>query len=404
MVTLIKLLDFPVSGLLAVCFLLVTGLAFLYAGKSKIVMMLNSPRTAMTLLALGAIILAIEGTFCITLHSSIYFALYVFILLTCLSFCVLDSIKQKSNIGFLLNHMGFFLIIWAAFFGAPDVQKMKIVAWKNHPEKIALNNDNKVVILPFSICLDEFIIDYYEDGKSPRQFTSKLTIEDKHMETSVNHPCSYGGYTIYQENYDMKEQCFTVLKLVKDPWLPFIYIGMMMLASGSMILLINRWKSRMIIPVMLVLTILFTILTIAKINFGTLMPALRSWWFVPHLFIYMVAYSLMAMALFAVFISKYKHSYIPEQLMRSSSALLVIGILTGSVWARQAWGDYWTWDPKENWAAVTWFASLIYLHLKDKREVKAIAVIVLSFIALQITWYGVNYLPSAVYSLHTYTK
>ncbi|MDO4197232.1 MAG: cytochrome c biogenesis protein CcsA, partial [Prevotellaceae bacterium] len=90
--------------------------------------------------------------------------------------------------------------------------------------------------------------------------------------------------------------------------------------------------------------------------------------------------------------------------MRSSSALLIIGMLTGSVWARQAWGDYWAWDPKENWAAVTWFVSLIFLHLMNKKGMKAATILILAFLALQITWYGVNYLPSAMSSIHTYNQ
>ena len=183
---------------------------------------------------------------------------------------------------------------------------------------------------------------------------------------------------------------------------------MTLLALGSVLLLFGRWKARFVIPVTLLLTIVFTMLTVAKINFGTLMPALRSWWFVPHLFIYMIAYSLMAIAL-VIWIAaslKKRESWqtLSDNLVRSSSALLIIGMLTGSVWARQAWGDYWAWDAKENWAAVTWLVTLMHLHLKDKSGWKAITILILAFLALQITWYGVNYLPSAINSLHTYNS
>ena len=77
-------------------------------------------------------------------------------------------------------------------------------------------------------------------------------------------------------------------------------------------------------------------------------------------------------------------------------------MMAGSIWAQQCWGDYWAWDPKENWAAVTWLFTLVYLHMGSHRTLPAFLVILLSFIALQITWYGVDYLPSAVHSLHTY--
>lgn len=122
----------------------------------------------------------------------------------------------------------------------------------------------------------------------------------------------------------------------------------------------------------------------------------------------MVAYSLMALALVMWLVERYntheRWQGVSENLVRSSSALLIIGMLTGSVWAREAWGDYWAWDPKENWAAVTWFVTLMHLHLANRRGWQAITILVLAFLALQITWYGVNYLPSAMDSLHTYNS
>lgn len=277
-----------------------------------------------------------------------------------------------------------------------------------HPQKMAYSSDGKVISLPFEVTLTDFHIDYYSDSISPRQFTSDIIVDGKAMSVSVNNPCSAQGYTLYQDSYDWEAHQYTVLQVVSDPWLPVVFLGMTLLALGSVLLLFGRWKARFVIPVTLLLTIVFTMLTVAKINFGTLMPALRSWWFVPHLFIYMIAYSLMAIAL-VIWIAaslKKRESWqtLSDNLVRSSSALLIIGMLTGSVWARQAWGDYWAWDAKENWAAVTWLVTLMHLHLKDKSGWKAITILILAFLALQITWYGVNYLPSAINSLHTYNS
>lgn len=116
----------------------------------------------------------------------------------------------------------------------------------------------------------------------------------------------------------------------------------------------------------------------------------------------MVAYSLMAIALILALVNRRKFTLTVDRMVAASSALIAIGMLCGAVWARQAWGDYWTWDPKECLAAVTWTISLIYLHIcREKRKILT-AVLALAFIALQFTWYGVNYLPSADKSLHTY--
>ena len=81
-------------------------------------------------------------------------------------------------------------------------------------------------------------------------------------------------------------------------------------------------------------------------------------------------------------------------------------MVMGALWAKQAWGDYWTWDPKETWAAATWIGYLLYLHLRAARPKErnaAFALIVFSFLLLQMCWYGINYLPAAQgVSIHTY--
>jgi len=403
---LLQILGFPYSVLLAVAFLLAVIALNYFAGDSSFVKVLASTKTARWLLAIGALLFAVEGTWSIPIHKHFIFPIYALVLLSSLLVTILKGIRRKAKWGFLLSHLGIFLIVWASTFGAPDVSRLKMVVPKEQPIAMAYAEDYHIVPLPFEVQLEDFKIDYYPDSICPKQFTSSLIVEGKKMDTSVNSPCYYDGYAIYQDGYDPEEQSYSVLQLVKDPWLPFVYFGMLLLAAGSSMMLFSKWKAKSVVPIVLVLTILFTILTVAKINFGTLMPALRSWWFVPHLFIYMVAYSLMALALvvWIVAVSKKKSDWqvISDNLVRSSSALLIIGMLTGSVWANQAWGNYWAWDAKENWAAVTWLVSLIHLHLQAKKGWRAFVILLLAFLALQITWYGVNYLPSAVNSLHTY--
>ena len=444
----------------------------------SLIKMLSSVRMAQVLLAIGAVLLAIEGTWAVPVHRSPVFVVYVLVLLTALGVAILKKVQslkfkvpaggndptvakahigdspyvspaslcdtfrgtvptalpfatgrwRMKDVGFLLNHIGIFVILWAALFGSPDVQKAKMMVQRGVPENTAYTKDGKEVTLPFAVTLNEFKTDYYEDGVSPKQYTSTLTIGKERMQTKVNDPCSYGGYVIYQEDYDHEYGQYSVLGLVRDPWLPIVYIGIGMLAIGSVLLLFGKWKAKIIVPAATVLTILFTAITVAKINFGTLMPVLRSWWFVPHIMIYMVAYSLMAIGLVLAVVHAYRSSRtlgtvptchtlrfatlsggqsplsdLSELMVRSAAALLILGTMSGAIWAKEAWGDYWAWDPKENWAAVTWFIALIYLHLsQEKRGWKGLVVILVAFLALQITWYGVNYLPSAMESMHAY--
>ncbi|MEI6848000.1 MAG: cytochrome c biogenesis protein CcsA [Chlorobiaceae bacterium] len=147
----------------------------------------------------------------------------------------------------------------------------------------------------------------------------------------------------------------------------------------------------------------------------TLMPALQSPWFVPHVVVYLVGYVLLAASSVTALhnISLQLRSLkndngesIAHYLALLGFVLLTFGLIFGALWAKEAWGHYWTWDPKETWAFLSWLAYLAYLHAfryKIDRG-KLQWYLALSFIVLLVCWFGVNYLPSAQNSVHTYTK
>lgn len=93
-----------------------------------------------------------------------------------------------------------------------------------------------------------------------------------------------------------------------------------------------------------------------------------------------------------------------DRLLYGGIAFFTIGMLTGSLWAKEAWGAYWSWDAKEAWAAATWGLYLLAIHLPGRLNRARYGVIIVAFVALQMCWWGVNYLPSAQTSEHTYTQ
>nr|NP_043267.1 cytochrome c biogenesis protein [Cyanophora paradoxa]P48257.1 RecName: Full=Cytochrome c biogenesis protein CcsA [Cyanophora paradoxa]AAA81298.1 ycf5 [Cyanophora paradoxa] len=81
--------------------------------------------------------------------------------------------------------------------------------------------------------------------------------------------------------------------------------------------------------------------------------------------------------------------------------LLTIGIIAGAVWANEAWGSYWSWDPKETWALITWLIFAIYLHtriIKGWQGKKAAMVASLGFFIIWICYLGVNLLGKGIHS------
>ncbi|MBI2930249.1 MAG: c-type cytochrome biogenesis protein CcsB [Planctomycetes bacterium] len=81
--------------------------------------------------------------------------------------------------------------------------------------------------------------------------------------------------------------------------------------------------------------------------------------------------------------------------------LLGLGIITGAVWANEAWGRYWGWDPKETWSLITWLVYFLYLHFRFMRGwigPRSSWFAVAGFFAVVFTFFGVSYLLPGLHS------
>jgi len=173
----------------------------------------------------------------------------------------------------------------------------------------------------------------------------------------------------------------------------------------------SRWQYRWILSFSTLLSAVFLCINILKpeIHSKEMMPALQSPWFAPHVIIYMFAYATTGvatlMALWQLFRKQDQLAAI-DNLTRVGLSFITIGMLFGALWAKEAWGTYWSWDPKETWAAATWLCYLIYVHLRKSRPAAVTSALlwqVICFLCLQMCWWGINYLPSAQgISVHTY--
>nr|YP_010690806.1 cytochrome c biogenesis protein [Spatholirion longifolium]WBU14686.1 cytochrome c biogenesis protein [Spatholirion longifolium] len=85
---------------------------------------------------------------------------------------------------------------------------------------------------------------------------------------------------------------------------------------------------------------------------------------------------------------------------------LTIGILCGGVWANEAWGSYWNWDPKETWAFITWTIFAIYLHSRTNQSFQvtnSALVASTGFIIIWICYFGINLLGLGLHSYGSFT-
>jgi ABC-type transport system involved in cytochrome c biogenesis permease subunit len=175
-----------------------------------------------------------------------------------------------------------------------------------------------------------------------------------------------------------------------------------------------KWRYHWILSFSLVVASVFCIINLTRpeIHSKDLMPALQSVWFVPHVIAYILSYAFLSAATIAAIILLYRSNYsdrkmiaLTDNLIYIGFGLLMVGLLIGAVWAKEAWGHYWSWDPKETWAFITAAGYLMYIHIRlreNKIRKFTLWLVVISFILLMITWKGVNYLPAAQGSVHVY--
>ena len=175
-----------------------------------------------------------------------------------------------------------------------------------------------------------------------------------------------------------------------------------------------RWHYRWILSFSTLMATVFILINILRpeIHDESLMPALQSAWFIPHVSVYMFSYSLLGcatlLAICGIANRKLELRDVVEKLLYGGIGLFTVGMLTGALWAKDAWGAYWSWDAKEAWAATTWGLFLLAIHLPAhqtrRSNVAYYLIVIAAFLSLQMCWYGVNYLPSAKESVHTYNQ
>ncbi|MBI4778283.1 cytochrome c biogenesis protein CcsA [Candidatus Desantisbacteria bacterium] len=137
-----------------------------------------------------------------------------------------------------------------------------------------------------------------------------------------------------------------------------------------------------------------------------LMPALQSHWLEFHVATCFLGYAAFALAfgISVVYLFLKEDTAILEEITYKSITIgfifLTIGIISGAVWAKYAWGRCWSWDPKETWALITWLIYALYFHLRTIgwRKKKSAWIAIIGFLAVIFTYLGVTFLLPGLHS------
>ena len=240
------------------------------------------------------------------------------------------------------------------------------------------------------------------------------------------------------------------LGVISSNFLLFLILGLRWLISGYFplsnlyesllfldwcllfILIVAETKTRTKLLGAVVLPITLLIISFASLILPTqmqeaapLVPALQSNWLMMHVSMMMLSYATLILGsllsiLFLV-VQKFttNSSKIQQKLAQTKIQLLenidtwsyrtiglgfpflTIGIIAGAVWANEAWGSYWSWDPKETWALITWLIFAAYIHARLTKGwvgEKAALLGSIGFIIVWICYLGVNFLGQGLHS------
>ncbi|MBF0618824.1 MAG: cytochrome c biogenesis protein CcsA [Candidatus Omnitrophica bacterium] len=191
----------------------------------------------------------------------------------------------------------------------------------------------------------------------------------------------------------------------------------LMLAVGVFVLFQKRSSLLSSGAIVSALVMLYANLLPVDQSLDVVTPVLRSsYWLTIHVITIISSYSLFA---FATGVS-HRHLFLsvqgkltPEEDQMSAHSILRLlqaglialgaGTILGGVWANEAWGRFWGWDPKETWAFITFLGYMAILHLRYSKKLTNFGLAVgsiLGFLLVMMTWYGVNFILGR--GLHSY--
>ena len=171
------------------------------------------------------------------------------------------------------------------------------------------------------------------------------------------------------------------------------------------------WLSVVVMPATL---LVMTYAALQPMEIRDLMPALRSAWFGVHIGSAVISYSAFVIAgsvglRFLIAAKKGADSraldqmdYISYRMVAFGFLFLTVVILSGAIWAEQAWSSFWTWDPKEVWALITWIIYAVYLHLRLRRKRRGAVMAWFLVIAVPVVFFTFAGVNTLMRGMHTY--
>lgn len=332
-------------------------------------------------------------------------------------------IKRKvRRVSVVVLHLSFVIILAGALLTHLTAVRGVVPLRKGIATNEYLTRDMYLHKLPFTICLENFEIKFYEGSDMPSDYVSHVTIDGKPFTISMNQIVSQKGVRLYQSDYDMDLQG-SILAMNSDPWgIPVTYCGYALLFVSLVWMLIDpKGKFRQQLSILRQQRFSIVIFTGFLLSCFILLlyhflgkyaaanhplPVLNSRLLPLHVSTIMMAYTLLLLTFIVSLVGvampkqRQKMYHFSQFLLFPALMLLCYGIFIGAIWANVSWGTYWSWDPKETWALITLmiYAAPAHRTFSNLSTMKYHIYMALAFFTILMTYLGVNYFLGGMHS------
>lgn len=184
-------------------------------------------------------------------YQALWFKLLWFIFSIGIIIAFINSVKRR-NFGFSIIYLGLLLVLLAGLLTSLFQEEGFMEMKKGQTQDAFWIDDESSKSLGFSLSLKDFSVEFYPEERKGMRFVksykSQIAINKegnlvKEAVIEVNKPLNFGGYSFYQYGYDVELPEQTIIQVVKDPGLPFVYAGYIILLIGMFLSFKRVWKT-----------------------------------------------------------------------------------------------------------------------------------------------------------------
>ena len=236
----VRLFSFPIGAALGGSLVAILYVVYSEWGKQQWMRQIRSAKMSCWLLGLTAVACIVGG--CMTADSafqtSIPFVALLIALMVNLTIAILHRLhsgKARKDWIFLTTHFGIWLMLFSGLAGAGDNRQLRSVAGKNQATTAAIDTDNRMVSLPYSLQLKDFRIETNTADGSPTQYAATILIDDQPIDIAVNcpHPLGFSEDLYLMSFYRRSDDLFCVLMVERQPWKHPMLAGICLLLLGA---------------------------------------------------------------------------------------------------------------------------------------------------------------------------